>query len=106
MQTNLRTRPSVVAVTADIATTGFIDYRGASKGFFEVDDADLTTITWYSFSDADGATKVAANTAGGVAITQTVANDKSYEIPTTLAGAAYLYPLGNNAGTIRVDVKT
>lgn len=83
-----------------------IDFRNAAGGFFEVDDADLTTITWYTLSGAEGATRVAANTEAGVAITQTVADNKSYAIPAALYGAAYLIPIGNNAGTIRVDLKS
>lgn len=100
------TAPVVVAVTNDAATSGLIDFRNASGGTFEVDDADLTTITWYTLSGADGATRVAANTEGGSAITQTVADNKSYAIPAALFGAAYLIPVGNNAGTIRVDIKS
>jgi len=104
------TTPQVVSVlqVASLSSAVPIDFRNAAGGFFEVDDQDtnMTTITWYTLSGAEGATRVAANTEAGVAITQTVANDKSYAIPAALYGAAYLIPIGNNTGTIRVDLKS
>ncbi len=95
----------VVGQVGALQTAQKIDFRHASGGFFEVNDANMTTITWYTLSGAEGATRVPANTQAGVAITQTVADDKSYAIPAELFGAAYIIPIGNQDGTILVDVK-
>lgn len=106
MRTERKAKSLVVNVTNDASTTDLIDIRGFASGMFEVDDADMTALTWYSLSGADGATRVAASDSGGTAITQTVADNKSYAMPAALFGASYILVVGNAAGTLRMDLKS
>ena len=74
-------------------------------GRFQVPSgSSITSITWYDAPEVGGA-YVAAYDEFGVAITQTVSDAKSYEIPTSLAGSAAIKAVGDAAGTIVVYAK-
>ena len=94
-----------IAVTASSTTSATIDSSTSSGGLVVIPTGSgLTSFTWYA--SADGVTFVAAYDETGVAITQTVAAARAYEIPASLFGARYLRIVGNTAGTVAVSLKS
>lgn len=64
----------------------------------------VVTLTYYIASPSG--TYYAAYDASWSAITQTVAADKSYPIPSALFGAAKIQIRGNVAGNLSIDLKS
>ena len=94
-----------IAVTASSTTSATIDSSTSSGGLVVIPTGSgLTSFTWYA--SADGVTFVAAYDETGVAITQTVAAARAYEIPASLFGARYLRIVGNTTGTVAVSLKS
>jgi len=91
-----------VSVTAALATTGIIPYGDFVFGFFTVESASATTLTWYA--SADGTNYQAAQDDDG-AIVQTIAASKAYKIPDELAGARYLKAVGDDVCSLIVSFK-
>ncbi len=104
LQRNADTHLAVV-VGAAVADSDEIPYGNFAGGRFHVPaGSSITTITWYD-APVLGGTYLSSYTEAGVAITQTVAAGKSYEIPLSLASARALKAVGNAAGTIDVCLK-
>lgn len=94
-----------VAVTASLATTAVIRWRDFFVGTIQVLEGSVaTSLTWYSCATEDG-TFLPAYDSSGAAITQTIAANRSYQIPTTLVGAGYLKAVGNDVATIIATMK-
>lgn len=94
-----------VTVGTTAAASEEIIYSDRAGGRFQVPaGSSITSITWYD-APKSGGTFVPASDEYGVAIVQTVAAGKSYEIPTSLAGAGALKAVGDAAGAIAVYMK-
>ena len=97
------TEQTVVLTTDD--TSPEIDIGGFTSGQIHIPTAETyVTLTYYTASPSG--TLYAAQNATPAAITQTVAADKSYPIPTQLFGANRIQIRANVAGNIRVTLKT
>ena len=66
--------------------------------------ASVATLTWYTCATEKG-TYLAAYDEHGLAVTQTVAAERAYPIPLSLAGAAFLKPVGDVAQEASVVLK-
>jgi hypothetical protein len=90
-----------VTVDQTLADSASIDYRRYSGGRFTIPNGStITTLTWHSADEDVDASFIAAYTEANAAITQTVAADRTYPIPASLASAAYIRATGNADGTI------
>lgn len=93
-----------LSVNTAETTTSAIDFRGWAGGMFEV-NGSITSITWYARIDHESASIEPAYDSTNTAITQTVADNQVYQLPTALFGADYIYPVTNAAGTLYVSLK-
>jgi len=64
----------------------------------------ITTLTYFVASPAG--TYYAAQDTAGAAVTQTVAADKRYPIPSVLFGASRIQIRANSAGTVHITLKS
>lgn len=108
-----------VSITTAVGTTGEIRYGSYQQGTIHVPTgSSLTTLTWWTAPhQTDGAASHTRREAGTyvpaydnagtpAAVTQTVAQTRTFPIPTELAGAAFIKAVGNAAGTIIVTKKS
>jgi hypothetical protein len=97
------TAPFKVSMTNSSSTSGVIDYRGFDKGEIYIPSGgSSTSITWYTCATKDGTFLVAKDVGTNGAVT--VAVGYAYQIPTALAGAAYIMGVLNASETISVGV--
>ena len=81
-------------------TTAEIDKQGFAFGSVSVpNNSSITTITYYSALNVGG-TAFPLYDQDGVAVAQTVAEDRVYELPGAIAGTKLLVPVVNAAGTL------
>lgn len=100
-----KSSPFTVTVDTTAAASEEIVFSDQAGGRFQVPaGSSITSITWWDAPEPDG-TFVAAYDEFGAAITQVVSAGKSYEIPSSLAGAGALKAVGDAAGTIVVNLK-
>jgi hypothetical protein len=93
-----------VDITASLATTPAIPYEEFCFGFFSVAAGSaVVTITWYG--SHDGTTFVAMYDDDNVALTTTVAADRAYRFPVELAGCTEVKAVGNDTGTLKINLK-
>jgi hypothetical protein len=94
-----------LALTASLNTTPLVDFSAAAGGTIFVPAASpITTLTYYAAPD-NGGTFLPLNDAAGVAVTQTVAAGKAYDMPAACFGAAALKIVVNSAGAVLVSLK-
>ena len=98
------TIPSVTVATAVANSEEIMSGSYAGGMIFVPSGSTITTITWYAAEKAGG-TYLAAYDADGVALTQTVAASKAYEIPAALFGCRAIKAVGNAAGTLAISLK-
>jgi hypothetical protein len=95
---------ATITVTATLATCEVIPYGDKVGGRFHVSTTAATTLTWYDALTETG-TFLASLDQYSAAITQTIADGGSYEIPTALAGARYLKAVGDDTATLTMVLK-
>lgn len=94
-----------VAVGTSVAASDVIVFGDFASGMIHVPAGSaLTTLTWHSSVEADGA-YLAAEDAASAAVTQTVAAGQAHPIPSSLSGARFLKITGNAAGVVGVTLK-
>lgn len=94
----------VVAIKTD-STSPEIDISHAESGEISVPNGEaVVTLTYYT-SQPSG-TYFAAQDSSGAAVTQTVAQNKSYPIPVAVLGAGRIQIRGNVAGNLKVCLKS
>lgn len=97
--------PVTVAVTDALATAQEIIFSDQAGGRVYIPSgSSITSLTWYDAPEPGG-TFLASYDEYGTALAQTVAAEKSYEIPVSLAGAGALKVVGDAAGTIYLAIK-
>ena len=90
---------AAVCATAE-ADTAEIDVQGFAFGTVSIpNNSSVTTITYYAANNI-GATAFALYDEDGVAVAQTVAEDRVYALPAAIAGTKILVPVVNAAGTL------
>lgn len=99
-----RSRQIDLAVTNDIGTTEALPYELAAGGELVI-IGNITSLTWYAAEKLGGTYKPAYD-AANTAVTQTVAQNRSYPIPTALFGAGALKAVGNASGQVLVNLKS
>lgn len=93
----------VVALLTDSSSPD-IDISHAASGEIAIPSAETyVTLTYYVKM---GGNYYAAQDATPAAITQTVAADKSYPLPSSLFGASVIQIRANAAGNIRINLKS
>lgn len=93
-----------VAVDTNLADSDAIEIDSYTSGRFTVPDGSLlTALTWYANCRSTAEFEAAKN--GGSAVTQTVAENESHEIPAGLFGAKSIKATGNADGVIHVFLK-
>lgn len=98
------TTEETVALQTD-ATSPEIDISHAASGEISIPhSATYVTLTYYIA--APSGTLYAAQDTSGSAVTQTVAADKSYPMPSVLFGAGKIQIRANAAGNIIVNLKS
>ncbi len=80
------------ACTTDSTTTAEIDKRGLSHGTVSNESGASATVTYYAAS-ASGATALVLKDQDGNSVTTTVADDECVELPSAVAGVAFLVPV-------------
>lgn len=101
------TVPFTLAVTDELATTGLLAYGRYNAGRIIV--ADLETgagvdLTVYE-SDLPQGTFRKCDDVGTAGVLATIALDESAQLPTALAGCAWLKFVGSVAATLKVMLK-
>lgn len=94
-----------VSLTAAAGTTPEIDWSGAAAGtIFIPTGSTITTLTYHA-APKKGGTYLPIQTAAGVAVTQTVAADKAYDMPASLVGCGAIKIVANAAGAVGISIK-
>jgi hypothetical protein len=95
-----------VALTTDPTTTPTIEIGMFASGQIHIPTGStITTLTYYSAAQT-GDTFLPMQDAAGNAVTQTVAQTKSYPIPAIVFGAANIRITGNAAGAVSISLKS
>lgn len=95
-----------VAVTTDAATTGEIKYAAEAGQFIIPNGSTITSLTWYAAEKKVGTYGAAYKEDGTTALVQSsLAANKAYPIPASLAGAGAIKAVGDHAGNILVSLK-
>lgn len=97
-------------------TSPILDFENYSGGMiFIPSGSSITALTWFAapqtLSDPKSpeqapGTRLAANDSTGVAVTQTVAAAKCYQIPVALFGCPYVQCRANVSGAVFISLKT
>ena len=94
-----------IDLTDALATTGVIPVGGLNLARVIVPTgSSVTSLTFYSAATEDGTYQPCYTTAG-VAITQTVAAARDYELPAGLYGVRHVKAVANVAGTVHFLLK-
>ena len=90
-----------VAVGASIGASDAIVFKGFTKGvmILQADPSDPTTSINYYVSSTEAGTYYELKNSSG-AVSDTVAVEKAWPLPSELEGAAFIKLLGNNAGVV------
>ena len=90
-----------VAVGASIGASDAIVFKGFTKGvmILQADASSPTTTVNYYVSSTEAGTYYELKNSSG-AVSDTVAVEKAWPLPSELEGAAFIKLLGNNAGVV------
>ena len=96
-----------VALNTAEGTTPVIEWGGANNGTIYVPvGSSITSLTYYAGYDTSVAFLPLYSNAGTpVAVTQTVAAARAYDLPDSVKGARYLKIVVNAAGTVVIACK-
>jgi hypothetical protein len=95
-----------VTITNDATTTGEIKYAAEAGEFIVPHGSSITSLTWWAAEKKGGTYGAAYKEDGTTALAQSsLAADRAYPIPASLAGAGAIRAVGNVAGTILVSLK-
>lgn len=87
------------------ATSPEIDISDYATGEIAIPNGStITTLTYYHAMPSG--TYFASQDASGSAVTQTVAADKCYPIPSTVMGGARIQIRANAAGAVKINLKS
>lgn len=105
MQNRFNVHIESVAVDTVLADSDEILYGEFASGQIHVPNgSSLTTLTFHT-SHKQGGDYEAAHNQSNAAVTMTVAADRSYPMPTELAGATAVKITGNADGTVNICLK-
>ncbi len=96
---------ATLALTTSDTTTPELLYGHAAGGTIFIPAASsITTLTYYAAKDPGG-TYLPLQTSAGVAVTQTVAAGRAYDMPAACYGCRGLKIKANAAGTVQISLK-
>jgi hypothetical protein len=94
-----------VSVATNVVNSTTIEFRDFQNGMvFVPSGSAITSLTWLTALNKDGP-YLAAFSANGSAIVQTVAAGQAHPIPLDLRGSRFLRIVGNVAGEVSVTLK-
>lgn len=94
------------SLTTSATTTPEIDVNNFAAGQVHVPTgSSITSLTYHAAPDKGG-TYLPLQTSAGVAVTQTVAQTKAYDLPAQIAGCRYIRIVADAAGSVTIVGKT
>lgn len=94
--------PTLDSVVGD---TPEIDWQGVKSATIYIPTGSTITTLTYHAAPKKGGTYLPLQTSAGVAVTQTVAADKAYDMPASLAGCGAIKIVSNANGAVSISMK-
>lgn len=94
-----------LSLNTAVGTTDELDMRSAAGGTVQIPSgSSITSLTYYAATEPGG-TYSALYTDSGTAVTQTVAADRVYDMPSAVAACGAVKIVANAAGAVKVTLK-